>query len=1041
MVILLLVQWDLDTMAFFVAQTFLHTLLYTTSGSAKGVSSGNISASSALHQPHFHKGGSMIEPGAIGRGQGVPIIVLEPPCCTLRVARRAMSALAQPRRARSSLVARASLQISPWLVAAAKGDIAQAQLLPDRVDSKVLRTAVDNGRLKFIRWLASEVEQEILKNMLNAPDKEGNRPLHAAVAQRASIDIVRLLVELGAHPEAPNRAGLSARELAIQSGEDEIAFLLLAPGPLKMDIKATEAGYCEALNRAHGDGDRDVQVYALTRLGSLYLERGDHQMAAQLTNAALYLADTDADLARYLLHKLTLIEHRFLRGVGQSKSPMANVAKRRRDLQLARGLVEREIDESVRPIDQILHTYTGYVRKLLREIIQEGVRELGEPPCLFAVACLGSMARMEMARNSDLEVVFLTDESVDEGGYFDRLALLVRLKVTNVGETALEIVRGHPMPSAGFSFDTKVWPLGARRLIGTPKELAAMQEPVTQRENPVIANALLTSNFLTGECRLHDAYRAAISHKLNRGSIRKERVRELLRLGRQEFGPDFSIERRRLQAYGIKQELYRPLQQFVAALALYYGIDEMNTIDRIRVLQGRGLFTREGADNLILAVQHALSLRYEAHRYHKGESDIIVMEDAQQGEFLATPDHRQKIKEVYQRTIPVAEVIETVINKRRLPIGAFASSFLTEDFGLTAVKALTRKNYGLAARSCLLELTTNPDSVNGLAVYSQLCNTDEGLFEEGLNDVIDLWLYMVEKNESQALYKLALCAFVGCGMAIDYDRSFRYCERAIMQGSADAQAVHGLFYLYGKRVEKDPQTALEMFMGAKERGSDKADIYIGLYHLMRQEYDLAQPFFKGNDPQALFLHMFCQVERGDRSSNDAETVRAYRQAADLGNPRAQATIATHYYNGTGGYKRSYKQALAYFWKSARQGDMYGYNGLGMCYKLGHGVGQRPAQARFHFRQAAEQGLVAAQNNYAVCLRDGYGGEPDEVEALRFFRLAADKDEASAQHNLGKMYRDGKGGLEPNQLTACEWFAKAAAQGHVAAKRAMGRRTD
>lgn len=67
---------------------------------------------------------------------------------------------------------------------------------------------------------------------------------------------------------------------------------------------------------------------------------------------------------------------------------------------------------------------------------------------------------------------------------------------------------------------------------------------------------------------------------------------------------------------------------------------------------------------------------------------------------------------------------------------------------------------------------------------------------------------------------------------------------------------------------------------------------------------------------------------------------------------------------------------------------------------------------------------------------GIGVEIDAAEAVRLARSGAERGEAHAQAVLAAMYRYGDG-VAPDRAIARSWYAKAAAQGHEGARRALG----
>lgn len=105
--------------------------------------------------------------------------------------------------------------------------------------------------------------------------------------------------------------------------------------------------------------------------------------------------------------------------------------------------------------------------------------------------------------------------------------------------------------------------------------------------------------------------------------------------------------------------------------------------------------------------------------------------------------------------------------------------------------------------------------------------------------------------------------------------------------------------------------------------------------------------------------------------------------------------------------------------------------LGMLYLRGdQGVARDRARAESLLKNAALQGNAEAAYELGFLISTTPGADGDQ--AMKWLRIAANKDMPKAQYALGDLYvHFGEPGL------AVEWYGKAAAQGHVAAKRQLG----
>ncbi|WP_088343690.1 MULTISPECIES: toll/interleukin-1 receptor domain-containing protein [Rhodomicrobium] len=138
-----------------------------------------------------------------------------------------------------------------------------------------------------------------------------------------------------------------------------------------------------------------------------------------------------------------------------------------------------------------------------------------------------------------------------------------------------------------------------------------------------------------------------------------------------------------------------------------------------------------------------------------------------------------------------------------------------------------------------------------------------------------------------------------------------------------------------------------------------------------------------------------------------------------------------FYYGRNGRSRDYRQAVAYFRKSADLAYGPAYNFLGWMYMEGQGVAQDDAEAVRLFRKAAEMGNAPGINNLGQMYQQGRGAARDDAEAVRLFRKAAELNNTYAICNLGYMYSEGRG-VTRDDVEAARLFRKAADMGNAVA---------
>lgn len=141
-----------------------------------------------------------------------------------------------------------------------------------------------------------------------------------------------------------------------------------------------------------------------------------------------------------------------------------------------------------------------------------------------------------------------------------------------------------------------------------------------------------------------------------------------------------------------------------------------------------------------------------------------------------------------------------------------------------------------------------------------------------------------------------------------------------------------------------------------------------------------------------------------------------KTAADAGHGAAQALLADIL------DKAEFdEEAVAYYRRSAEQGNADGQFGLGSMYSSGEGVKRDPGEARRWITRAAEQGHRQAINVVAQAYLTGdLGVAEDErkgAPALAWIRRAAEQSYVPALEALVGAYRTGDYGLAPDARQA------------------------
>lgn len=115
----------------------------------------------------------------------------------------------------------------------------------------------------------------------------------------------------------------------------------------------------------------------------------------------------------------------------------------------------------------------------------------------------------------------------------------------------------------------------------------------------------------------------------------------------------------------------------------------------------------------------------------------------------------------------------------------------------------------------------------------------------------------------------------------------------------------------------------------------------------------------------------------------------------------QAEIGSRFFKGKE-TEQNYENALAWYKKSAIQGDATGQFRFGMCCLKGCGTEQNDTEAFVWFEKSAEQGCAPAQHMLGVCYLNGCGTEKNSKKAYEWLKKSAEQDYAPAKEELDKL---------------------------------------
>ena len=238
---------------------------------------------------------------------------------------------------------------------------------------------------------------------------------------------------------------------------------------------------------------------------------------------------------------------------------------------------------------------------------------------------------------------------------------------------------------------------------------------------------------------------------------------------------------------------------------------------------------------------------------------------------------------------------------------------------------------------------------------------------------------------------------------VDYYKKGEY-EKALplLEKSANSGNAKAYFYLCEIYRNKDISTSCRNYKKASEGGYKEAFFKVGLCYYVGEgiEKNDSEAFkwakkagdelnkiqFSNDDKKHLMLFIGDFYLTGKGTLQDfSEAAKWFEQAAELGDTRAQATMAFFYYSGKGVLMNKEK---AKYWaeKAAAQDNEMGEFVLGMLNQFNDPPDIE--EAVYWYEKAARKNYEGAQYELGVIYEKGVGVEQDIVKAHHYYKLAA-----------------------------------------------------
>ena len=286
---------------------------------------------------------------------------------------------------------------------------------------------------------------------------------------------------------------------------------------------------------------------------------------------------------------------------------------------------------------------------------------MGKPPCEYAVAGMGSLAREEITPYSDFEHIILLFDDENYASsleYFRWFSVIFHIIILNLQETilpSLNICSLNGKDSTlgdwyydahthrGISFDGMMphackFSLGRTKPTKKKNFTTELIKPVSQmleylsseadEENGYhLADILTKTCFVFGNENIFKEFGNGVRNFRNNRTENDtiENVQQQVKEDLNSFATRFRLTNLKSQdSINIKQLVYRSTGLFITALAHLYKVSANSSFDMIDEMANKNKITQKTADKLRFAIAIACEMRLRVYTKHKCQNDNAV---------------------------------------------------------------------------------------------------------------------------------------------------------------------------------------------------------------------------------------------------------------------------------------------------------------------------------------------------------------------------------------------------------------------------------
>ena len=305
-------------------------------------------------------------------------------------------------------------------------------------------------------------------------------------------------------------------------------------------------------------------------------------------------------------------------------------------------------------------TIADKYKQIMADISQFCENVIGNPPCEYAIAGMGSLARAEITPYSDFEHVILlfdSDDYICHLEYFRWFSVIFHVIILNLRETIIPSLNVNSLNDKncrlgnwyydavtprGISFDgfmphackfplgrtqhTKLKPFETELIKPVSKMLEYLSSKADLKNGYHLADILTKTCFVFGNKDIFAQFAKGVQNHLIKQSKTEiiKHIQQQVKNDMDKFSTRFCLsELKSKNKINIKQFVYRSTTIFISALAGLYNISATSSFDVIDNMEQNNKIPQSIAKKLQYAVAIASEIRLRVYMKMKSQNDAI----------------------------------------------------------------------------------------------------------------------------------------------------------------------------------------------------------------------------------------------------------------------------------------------------------------------------------------------------------------------------------------------------------------------------------